>query len=176
MAQLPYRVLCVCLGNICRSPTAEVILKHYIRQAGLNIDVDSAGTSNYHPNKAADSRSQKFARIKGYDLSALRARQVVATDFEQFDLILAMDHSNLNDLQALMQRHQSMVEMPLKATFALMSQYDSVYPQQAVPDPYYGDKKDFERVIEQCESAAQAWVKHWLSREDLQHIQNQQKR
>lgn len=177
MAQSPYRVLCVCLGNICRSPTAEVVLKHYIKQAGLNIEVDSAGTSNYHPNKAPDSRSQKFAKNKGYDLSSLKARQVIGSDFEQFDLILAMDHNNLNDLQLLLNRQNSLFnETPLRATLALMSEHDAIYPQQAVPDPYYGGQADFERVIQQCESAAQAWIAHWLSREDLQHIQTQQKR
>jgi protein-tyrosine phosphatase len=175
MAQLPYRVLCVCLGNICRSPTAEVILKHYAQQAGLNIEVDSAGTSNYHPNKAPDVRSQKFAKIKGYDLSALRARQVIAEDFEHFDLIVAMDHANLQDLQQLSQQY-SLSNTANKATLALMSQHDMLYPQHAVPDPYYGEQADFERVIAQCESAAQAWVEHWLSRDDLQHIQLQQKR
>lgn len=173
MAQSPYRVLCVCLGNICRSPTAEIVLKQYIKQAGLNIEVDSAGTSNYHPNKAPDSRSQKFAKLKGYDLSALRARQVIAEDFEHFDLILAMDHNNLNDLQRMLSRFQSgyVSDIAIKAKLALMSQYDDNYPQQAVPDPYYGEQADFEQVIQQCESSAQAWVTHWLGREDLKYLQ-----
>lgn len=88
----PYKVLCVCLGNICRSPTAEVVFRHHCDAHGLNVIVDSAGTSNYHPNKAPDRRSQQHASQRGYDLSALRARQMILTDFIEFDLILAMDH------------------------------------------------------------------------------------
>ena len=157
---MPYRVLCVCLGNICRSPTAEVILRHYAAQAGLAVEVDSAGTSNYHPGKAPDARSQKHGKARGYDLSALRARQITPEDFATFDLILAMDHDNLSDLQDYYRR----LGQPerFKAQLALMSQHDVDYPQQAVPDPYYGDARDFERVIDQCESAALAWVGQWM--------------
>ncbi len=155
---IPYKVLCVCLGNICRSPTAEVILQQHIRQAGLDIVVDSAGTSNYHPNKAPDSRSQKFA----YDLSTLRARQVKAEDFIHFDLILAMDHDNLIDLKNLMNKAtKTLNPNSVRASLALMSEHDLEYPKQAVPDPYYGDASDFERVIHQCESSSQAWVRYW---------------
>lgn len=156
---MPYRVLCVCLGNICRSPTAEVVLRHYVAQSGLDIEIDSAGTSNYHPNKAPDSRSQKHAIARGYDLSALRARQIKAQDFASFDLILAMDHNNLADLQDYYRRLGQSERF--KAKLALMSQHDAQFPQQAVPDPYYGEASDFERVIDQCESAAQAWVQQW---------------
>ncbi|WP_034119265.1 arsenate reductase/protein-tyrosine-phosphatase family protein, partial [Acinetobacter baumannii] len=81
-----YKVLCVCLGNICRSPTAEVVFRHYCDQHQLNIIVDSAGTSNYHPNKAPDQRSQLHAKKRGYDLSSLRARQLSTQDFLDFDL------------------------------------------------------------------------------------------
>lgn len=84
----PYKVLCVCLGNICRSPTAEVVLRHFCDAHQLNIEIDSAGTSNYHPNKAPDLRSQEHALKRGYDLSSLRARQLQARDFVHFDLIL----------------------------------------------------------------------------------------
>lgn len=156
---MPYRVLCVCLGNICRSPTAEVILRHYAAEAGLDVEVDSAGTSNYHPNKAPDLRSQKHGKARGYDLSVLRARQITPEDFAAFDLILAMDHENLSDLQDYYRR----LGQPERFTaqLALMSQHDPEYPQQAVPDPYYGEAHDFERVIDQCESAALAWVAQW---------------
>ncbi len=157
---MPYRVLCVCLGNICRSPTAEVVLRQYAAKAGLDVEIDSAGTSNYHPNKAPDLRSQKHGKARGYDLSALRARQITAQDFESFDLILAMDHNNLADLQDYYRRLGR--QDRLKATLALMSQHDTQFPQQAVPDPYYGEASDFDRVIDQCESSAQAWVAQWL--------------
>ena len=102
-SQTPYKVLCVCLGNICRSPTAEIVLRHFCDEQQLNVWVDSAGTSNYHPGKAPDLRSQQHALKRGYDLSALRARQLQIQDFIEFDLILAMDLENLSNIQALMQ-------------------------------------------------------------------------
>ncbi|WP_273779013.1 low molecular weight protein-tyrosine-phosphatase [Acinetobacter sp. GSS19] len=155
----PYKVLCVCLGNICRSPTAEVILRHYCDVHQLNVLVDSAGTSNYHPNKAPDPRSQHHAQKRGYDLSALRARQIQLNDFVEFDLILAMDEQNLLDIQALLQR--ALVEFghaQVRAQIALMSEHDPYYPQHALPDPYYGGEDGFERVLDQCESSSLAWV------------------
>lgn len=156
----PYKILCVCLGNICRSPTAEVVLRTIANQQGLNVVVDSAGTSNYHPNKAPDSRSQKCALQYGYDLSALRARQIQLRDFCEFDLILAMDKENLSDILALQEQAKQRYGNEEKARVALMSEYDEQYPKQAVPDPYYGEQKDFERVIHQCESSSLAWVNY----------------
>ncbi len=153
----PYKVLCVCLGNICRSPTAEVVLRHFCDEAQLNIQVDSAGTSNYHPGKAPDSRSQKHAKLRGYNLSSLRARQLTIQDFIDFDLILAMDYENLKNIQQLMAQAQRQFGT-LRAQISLMSQYDGQYPQQEVPDPYYGGDAGFEYVLDQCESSSQAWV------------------
>ena len=153
----PYKVLCVCLGNICRSPTAEVVLKHFCDEAQLNIQVDSAGTSNYHPGKAPDSRSQKHAKLRGYNLSSLRARQLTIQDFIDFDLILAMDYENLKNIQQLMAQAQRQFGA-LRAQISLMSQHDGQYPQQEVPDPYYGGDAGFEYVLDQCESSSQAWV------------------
>lgn len=162
MQNSSYRVLCVCLGNICRSPTAEVILQKTAEHARLNVVVDSAGTSNYHPNKAPDARSQNYALQHGYDLSSLRARQIQLDDFKKFDLILAMDHDNLNDILALRQQAEKKFNNDGQlAKVALMSKHDPVYNQQAVPDPYYGDAEDFERVISQCKSSSDAWVKVW---------------
>lgn len=157
---IPKRVLCVCLGNICRSPTAEVVLRQHVERAGLPIHVDSAGTSNYHPNKAPDPRSQAAGRARGLDLSGLRARQVRAEDFAEFDLILAMDADNLRDLQQQAQQLRQRGQQ-VQAALALMSAHDAVWPQQAVPDPYYGDQRDFDRVIDQCDSAAAGWLAHW---------------
>lgn len=161
MQEPKYQVLCVCLGNICRSPTAEVILQQTAQREGLNIRVDSAGTSNYHPNKAPDRRSQKHAMQHGYDLSTLRARQIQLEDFENFDLIVAMDKDNYADIQALKVKAQQKFGTDLSVQIALMSEHDPLYPKQAVPDPYYGDEADFERVISQCESSSHAWVKYW---------------
>ncbi|WP_034589115.1 MULTISPECIES: low molecular weight protein-tyrosine-phosphatase [Acinetobacter] len=156
-SRTPYKVLCVCLGNICRSPTAEVVLRHYCDVHNLNIVVDSAGTSNYHPGKAPDLRSQEHALKRGYDLSGLRARQLKLRDFIEFDLILAMDHDNLSDILALQARARYELGQ-LRAEVALMSEYDPEYPKQAVPDPYYGGAHGFERVLDQCESSSLAWI------------------
>ncbi|MCO8078376.1 low molecular weight protein-tyrosine-phosphatase [Acinetobacter lwoffii] len=156
-SRTPYKVLCVCLGNICRSPTAEVVLRHYCDEQQLNIVVDSAGTSNYHPGKAPDLRSQKHALKRGYDLSALRARQLIPHDFIDYDLILAMDLENLSNIQNI----QRLAETQLghvRARVALMSEHDQIYPKQALPDPYYGEADGFERVLDQCESSSQAWI------------------
>ena len=165
----PRKVLCVCLGNICRSPTAEAVLQQQVARAGLSIQIDSAGTSNYHPNKAPDPRSQRHAALRGIDLSGLRARQVVLSDFVEFDLILAMDRANLADLQRMQQqakqqaRQQAGQHNPAQrvAQLALMSQHDALWPQHDVPDPYYGEQADFERVLDQCDSAAQGWLRYW---------------
>jgi protein-tyrosine phosphatase len=159
-SKAPYKVLCVCLGNICRSPTAEVVLRHYCDASQLNILIDSAGTSNYHPGKAPDLRSQKHAQKRGYDLSTLRARQIALEDFTAFDLILAMDLENLENLKQLEIKAQHAFGT-LRAELALMSEHDPIYPQQAVPDPYYGESDGFEHVLDQCESSSQAWVNYF---------------
>jgi len=119
--------------------------------------IDSAGTSNYHPGKAPDLRSQEHALKRGYDVSALRARQLTLQDFLDFDLMLAMDEDNLRDILALQKRAQQQLGH-LRAEVALMSEYDSDYPKQAVPDPYYGGAEGFERVLNQCESSSLAWI------------------
>jgi len=158
-SQTPYKVLCVCLGNICRSPTAEVVLRHFCDKQQLNIVIDSAGTSNYHPGKALDLRSQKHALKRGYDLSGLRARQLTTQDFIDFDLILTMDHENLFNIQALLAQAQTEYDSSqIRAKIALMSEHDQTYLKQALPDPYYGGEEGFERVLNQCESSSLAWV------------------
>lgn len=156
-SRTPYKVLCVCLGNICRSPTAEVVLRHCCDEQQLNIVIDSAGTSNYHPGKAPDLRSQKHALKRGYDLSALRARQLIPHDFIDYDLILAMDLENLSNIQNI-QRLAETQFGHVRARVALMSEHDQIYPKQALPDPYYGEADGFERVLDQCESSSQAWI------------------
>ena len=157
----PYSILCVCLGNICRSPTAEVVLRHFCQQAQLNVLIDSAGTSNYHPGKAPDSRSQQHALKRGYQLAGLRARQLQIQDFQQFDLILAMDFENFENIQLLMQDAvETLGQHTIRAKVALMSEHDPLWLGQALPDPYYGGEAGFERVLDQCESSSQAWVSH----------------
>lgn len=155
----PSSVLLVCLGNICRSPTAEEVFRQQAAIAGLSIKVDSAGTSDSHIGHAPDTRSQRHAKAHGYKINKLVARQVSADDFRNFDLILAMDTQNLADLQAI---KDSLIETEDNlAKLALFSEEDPTYGGDDVPDPYKGDGNDFEEVIERIESSAQAWIESW---------------
>lgn len=135
------RVLFVCLGNICRSPTAEGVLRHKLREAGLadQVEVASAGTGEWHIGKAPDKRSQRAALLRGYDLSAQRAQQVSSADFARYDLILAMDESNLRNLKAL-QPAQGKAELDL-----FLRRYEAAVDE--VPDPYYDGEQGFEQVL-----------------------------
>ena len=144
-----HAVLFVCMGNICRSPTAEAVLRAQAARAGVvqRLQIDSAGTHDYHSGDAPDARSIRHAAARGYDLSQLRARQVRMADFEAFDFLLAMDEENLSRLQRL-RPAQARAQLRLFMDFA---------PQvgsHIVPDPYYGEAADFERVIDYCEAAA----------------------
>jgi protein-tyrosine phosphatase len=140
------RLLMVCLGNICRSPTAEAVLRHKLDAAGLGgqVEIDSAGTGDWHVGAPPDERSQRHAARRGYDLSALRARCVEPLDFERFDLILAMDAANLGDLQAL---------RPAGARGEVR-----LFANAPVPDPYAGGAAGFDDVLDRVETAAEAWV------------------
>ncbi|PWB35915.1 protein-tyrosine-phosphatase [Pseudomonas sp. SDI] len=146
------RVLFVCLGNICRSPTAEGVLRHQLQAAGLaeRVEVASAGTGDWHVGKQPDSRTRRAALLRGYDLSAQRAQQVRAADFADYDLILAMDKSNLGDLKAL-QPAGAKAELDL-----FLRRYDGAVDE--VPDPYYGGEQGFERVLDLIEAACQGLV------------------
>lgn len=158
----PKSVLCVCLGNICRSPTAEVILRQQAKQQGFSLLVDSAGTGSWHIGEAPDKRSQRHAKQRGYgdEMCTLTARQIQLDDFFKFDLILAMDKQNLADLQTMLQKITSSQQQKI-ADLALFSQFDPIFPAQAVPDPYYGNDSDFQRVIDQIESSTLAWLQRW---------------
>ena len=159
LSQQPYKVLCVCLGNICRSPTAEAVLRHFCQQQQLNVHVDSAGTAAYHIGEAPDSRSQQYAKQRGYDLSNLRARQLSPQDFQDFDLILAMDEQNLKNIQRIEQQAQVQFStQSLRAQVAMMTEHASEFQGQAIADPDYGGAAGFEQVLDQCEIASQAWV------------------
>ena len=142
------KILFICHGNICRSPTAEGVLRHKLREAGLQgrVDVDSAGTSDWHIGKAADTRTCQAAQQRGYDLSALRGRQVTTADFQAFDLVLAMDASNLAELQAL-QPADSHAQLDL-----YLRRYQLALDE--MPDPYYGGEEGFEHVLDLAEQAA----------------------
>jgi len=141
------KVLFVCLGNICRSPTAEGVFRHKVREAGLEdrIEIDSAGTGDWHVGKAPDARTRAAALRRGYDLSSLRARQVSMADFSRYDLILAMDHANLRDLKHL-RAGSGKAELDL-----FLRRYDLSIDE--VPDPYYGGEDGFEQVLDLVEQA-----------------------
>lgn len=141
------KVLFVCLGNICRSPTAEGVFRHKVREAGLEdrIEIDSAGTGDWHVGKAPDARTRAAALRRGYDLSSLRARQVSVADFSRYDLILAMDHANLRDLKRL-RAGTGTAELDL-----FLRRFDLEIDE--VPDPYYGGDDGFEQVLDLVEQA-----------------------
>jgi protein-tyrosine phosphatase len=147
------RVLMVCMGNICRSPTAEGVLRHKLEAAGLaqRVEVDSAGTHGYHVGAPPDERSQHHARQRGYDLSSLRARRVGAADFERFDLVLAMDEDNLEHLEAICPPH-------LRSRLQLLMSHAPASGSIVVPDPYYGGVEGFEQVLDYVESACDGLV------------------
>jgi len=155
------KVLFVCLGNICRSPTAHGVFRHKVKVAGLadKIEVDSAGTAAWHIGKAPDSRSQKVAAQHGYELSDLRARQVSPEDFERFDYILAMDKSNYADLLSLCSdKHRAKIHLFLDFLDDDVSE---------VPDPYYGASKGFEDVLMLVEQASEALLSHIVKAQGL---------
>ncbi len=143
-------ILFVCMGNICRSPTAEGVFRSLVEQADRSheFEIDSAGTHAYHVGEPPDQRSQEFAVRRGVDLSQQRARQVCDEDFERFDLILAMDHDNLRSLQ---RQCPAQYQHKLK----LMMSYARQSPSDVVPDPYYGGGRGFDTVLDYLEDAAQ---------------------
>ncbi|MDC0589495.1 low molecular weight phosphotyrosine protein phosphatase [Porticoccaceae bacterium] len=148
-------VLFVCLGNICRSPTAHGVFATLVDQAGYGdlIQVDSAGTGDWHLDHAPDQRTAQVAASKGYDLSELRARLVTSADFNQFDYIIAMDNANLKDLRAM----QSEGYAGHLGLFLDFSEQSAV---REVPDPYYGGEDGFELVFGLVEDASKGLLRH----------------
>lgn len=144
------KVLFVCMGNICRSPTAQGVFEQLVTREGLQdrIHIDSAGTHAYHIGEPPDARAQAAAKRRGIDLSPQRARRVDTADFLEFDYVLAMDRSNYEDLHAIC--HPEYTER-LKLFLA----YAPEAGEQDVPDPYYGGAQGFERVLDLIEMAAQ---------------------
>ncbi len=146
-------VLVVCTGNICRSPTAEGVLRHLVEKRGLagRVRIESAGTHDYHVGEGPDPRSVRHASKRGYDLSALRAAQVSPADFHAYDYILAMDHGHLRMLKALAPREA-------KARIGLFLDASARWKGEDVPDPYYGGAEGFEQVLDMVEEAGERWL------------------
>lgn len=144
-------ILFVCMGNICRSPTAEGVFRHRAAAAGLDLHIDSAGTHAYHVGEPPDARSTHHAALRGYDLSAQRARKVTPADFARFDHVLAMDEDNL----ALLQRACPPAH---RHKLGLFMQYAQRSPSSIVPDPYYGGADGFDIVLDYIEDAADGLI------------------
>ncbi len=142
------KVLFVCMGNICRSPTAEGVFRHILRQKKLDdqVEVDSAGTHGYHAGEAPDQRTQRAAAVRQYDLSDMRARKVATQDLEYFDLILAMDHNNLGVLKRICppDKHDRL---------GLLMSYSKNFDDDEVPDPYYADMEAFRSTVRLLQGA-----------------------
>ena len=147
------RVLMVCLGNICRSPTAEAVLRKKVHEAGLDdrIEVDSAGTAGYHVDSPPDRRAVAHGAKRGLEMKHLRGRQVGLADFDGFDVILAMDEDNLANLQRIRPAGS-------RAKVALLMSYAPQAGTHEVPDPYYGGADGFEEVLDLVESAADGFI------------------
>lgn len=145
-AAVSLRLLMVCLGNICRSPTAEAVMRQRLHAHGLHqrVVVDSAGTGAWHSGDPPDARSQRHAMRRGYDLSGQRARRVVEADFHRFDIVLAMDEDNLADLERM---------KPTGARAELR-----LFAAVEIPDPYQGGAPGFERVLDLAEQASDALI------------------
>jgi protein-tyrosine phosphatase len=160
---MPVRVCFVCLGNICRSPTAEAAMRRLIQEAKLamEIEIDSAGTGAWHVGEPPDHRARATGKRRGLDVRG-RARKVVLEDFERFDYLIAMDRSNRSDLHRLAPNDEA------KRKIELLRNYDAESPRDAeVPDPYYGGDDGFERVIDICEAGCRGLLVHVRDRHGL---------
>ena len=145
------RVLFVCLGNICRSPSAEAVFRAYAEKAGLRVEIDSAGTQGWHHGKQPYGPMQDAARPRGYEMSNLRARQVSERDFQAFDLIIGMDSQNIADLRAIAPEGAG-------GKVSLFTDYAPETGAEAVPDPYY--TRDFEGALDLIEACSKGLIKH----------------
>lgn len=153
------KVLFVCMGNICRSPTAHAVMQDKVKQQGLSerISVDSAGTHAYHVNEQSDPRSRALAKSKGIDMEFIRARKVSVNDYDEFDYILAMDDDNLELLHYYAPENHA-----AKVSLFLSFANQKGHIQNIVPDPYYGGEQGFENVFDLVSLGCDALIEHIL--------------
>ncbi len=140
-------VLFVCMGNICRSPSAEAVFRHKMKVKGLALKVDSAGTLGAHAKEKPDHRAQKAGVARGYSFDGIKARKVTAKDFHDFDLILAMDHDNIEELRKV-------APPATQDKIHLMLDFAVELEEEQVPDPYYGGARGFDYVLDLVEAAS----------------------
>ena len=155
------KVLFVCMGNICRSPTAHAVMQHKVNERGLSnrIEVDSSGTHAYHVGEKSDARSRALATSKGIDMEYVRARKISILDYDEFDYILAMDDENLSLVQYYApDNHQAKVSL-----FLHYANQVGLAQETVVPDPYYGGDAGFEHVFELVDQGCNALIDHILN-------------
>lgn len=150
-----YRVLFVCMGNICRSPAAEGVFRRKVQETGLNtrIEIDSAGTGGWHAGNPPDDRMTRAAARRGYELTGL-ARQVMASDFRQFDLVLIMDQQNRRDIRPFLP------EGPDRDKLRMFCEFCTRFGDDEVPDPYYGGASGFDHVLDLLEDGCDNLLTH----------------
>ena len=145
------KLLVVCMGNICRSPTGEAVLRAKAKELGISVEVDSAGTISYHAGNPPDARSMQAGKQRGYSFKGMRSRKVTVGDFDEFDMVLAADKANLADLLDICPtEHRHKVSL-------FLSHGDSDYDE--IPDPYYGGDAGFELVLDLIEDASEVILK-----------------
>jgi protein-tyrosine phosphatase len=148
------KILFVCLGNICRSPSAEAVMKAKIKQHGLEnkYEIDSAGIIGYHAGNPADARMQQHAQQRNYKLTSISRPIDADTDFDIFDHIIGMDHQNMQDLKSLVRSKED------EGKLSMMTDYCRTYMHDTIPDPYYGGASGFELVLDLLEDACEGLI------------------
>ncbi|XP_047974528.1 putative low molecular weight protein-tyrosine-phosphatase slr0328 [Salvia hispanica] len=162
----PFSVLFVCLGNICRSPAAEGVFRHLVKERGLDskFRIDSAGTINYHEGDQADPRMRASSKKRGIEITSI-SRPIKPSDFRDFDLILAMDNQNREDILGAFERWRHRETLPKDAAdkVRLMCSFCKRHDETQVPDPYYGGPQGFEKVLDLLEDACESLLENIVS-------------
>ncbi|KAG6417294.1 hypothetical protein SASPL_119448 [Salvia splendens] len=165
----PFSVLFVCLGNICRSPAAEGVFRHLVKERGLDskLRIDSAGTINYHEGDQADPRMRASSKKRGIEITSI-SRPIKPSDFRDFDLILAMDNQNREDILGAFERwrhRETLLPADAADKVRLMCSYCKRHDETQVPDPYYGGSQGFEKVLDLLEDACESLLENIVSQE-----------